>query len=339
MSRNGTTLALIASALVLGTTGLAAAQSNEPAPAAANTYSNEPAADAEPEENDDTFATSDTTVEEDDRSFNEGRPIVEAHHYPLRYIDRPLNLHKKMIRLDGSLQVQGLPNTSDTGFGVALGGAVAFSNSFEVGLSSYRLNGYSWVTNNPGGAGLFPYRFQPSGQFGDIAIYGRYRIVNSSDFCFSFDMAVVIPTDSSSNWHMHVSAPIRARLAPRFNIDASFEIDLSFAEQSVSTVTGTTTEETKLYFYLPVAGVLQLHDQLWLAGRSGLFLPRGSFDDFFMPLTFDLGYTVAKRDRAPLLDIVATFGWPYLLTPGATTDTVNGNIWIAQLGLNGYFQL
>lgn len=261
---------------------------------------------------------------------------------PVTYVERPLNLPAGDIRVDGRVDVVRLETASDTGtfeetyVDMNIGAAVGITPRIEVGVSSHRpaANGDgigNWGPTHFGQGGAVPLRLSPDGpDFQSLQLYGRFGAAQSTDFDLSIDVGMMLPIGDGLPWVMFAGVPIRARLGPRFALDAAGEFSVAFSEQD----DGTTDPSLSMHF--PIAGVLSIVPQLYLAGRSGIFVPDMDFADFTIPLTLELGVTLAG-DK-PWVDLVASFGFPRLFQPGAD-DAVVSEYWVMSFGVNGFIDL
>ncbi len=278
----------------------------------------------------------------------EAGPIdVAAQGFPVAFYDRPLTIADSMIRVDGELILShdlplaegSLPGPGEHVFsGLPLGAAFGVTDDVEVGVSGYRMSGHR-ARQYPalGGTtqGLLPFVFNPDFDFGDARIYGRARVVRDPSFELALEASFAIPIDS---WFaLHAGVPFRARLAPRFLIDASLELLLEFG-RPVPDPIGVDDEETAISMLVPVRGVLQLVPELWIAGQSGFDFYDFDIDLFVLPLSGEVGWTIARGD-APIVDLVLGVHFPFFLAPGSDGDKLPAQLWQITLGANGYFQL
>ena len=114
--------------------------------------------------------------------------------YSVRYTDRPLTMQKHMVRATGTIIVADffLPGTAISG--LSLGGAFAVLEDLEVGISSYN-TGSSWTMSSDGFfkvEGALPIIFSPSGDFGDIPLYARYRFWENENFSAAANLTEVL---------------------------------------------------------------------------------------------------------------------------------------------------
>lgn len=273
-------------------------------------------------------------------------PEVAAEGFPIAFYDRPLTIADSMIRVDGELVLShdlrllegSDPTTGAHLFaGFSLGAAFGITDDVEVGLSGYRMVGHRpRAYGDLGGTsqGAVPLVFNPDVDFGDLRVYGKARVIRDPSFELALEASVAVPIDS---WFaLSAGAPLRARLSPRFLIDASLELLLEFGRPNLYT-TVPDDEENSISMLVPVRGVLQLVPALWIAGQSGFDFYDFDFDRFAMPLSLEVGTTV-HDGAAPLLDVVLGFHFPYFFSP-RRDDKLPSELWQITLGLNGYFQL
>lgn len=248
--------------------------------------------------------------------------------YSVAYGRRPLNLPGAMVRLDGRFQVAhaGTGATAVTVPQLAVGVAAGLTDGFELGITHARVGGYELAN-----AGAFVYDLgenAPDPAFGDVSIYGRFAILGTEDFDLSGEIGVLLPLRDESYWEFQFGLPARARVAERFVLDLAPAIHLGFGEDPV-----TSNLETHFSMQVPVAGVLQVHRNLWLAGRSGVFWPDFDLEQFHIPMLLEVGGSFGHE--TPVLDVALQGGMPRLFVPGGA-DPVQTDVWLLRLNLTGY---
>jgi hypothetical protein len=269
---------------------------------------------------------------------------IGATAYPTAFVARPINLRGGMVRLDARfqhLEIEGDPydfasNQLAFGFGVGLTDAV------EIGITHARPQGIDYYSTGGVVVDVHRERSGSSGdRFGDVALYGRYRFLDSEGFQLSGEMRVVLPVHSYSDWQFSFGVPLRARLGERFALDMAPEIQLSFDSDDDGAGSidfpydaGDGTE-THIALNIPIAGVLQPMSNWWVAARSGMFWQDFGLDDFHFPLLLETGITLDHAGRA-IGDLSIQGGFPYLFVPGSDSDTVVTELWTIRVNLTGY---
>jgi hypothetical protein len=251
-------------------------------------------------------------------------------------VERPLNLPGGNLRIDGRVDVARIDTGTghDTSVDMNVGVAVGITPQIELGLSSHRPGAINdgignWGPTFFGQGGAVPLHLSPGGtEFQSLELYGRFAAIQNDDFDLSIDIGTMIPIQDRLPWVMFAGVPIRARLSSRFALDAAAEISIAFYDDADGD--GTNPE---LSLHLPIAGVLNLGPQVYLAGRSGIFVPDADLTYFTIPFTLELGFTVGA-DR-PFFDVYGSFGFPLLFQPGAD-DAVVSDLWVMTVGINGF---
>lgn len=247
---------------------------------------------------------------------------IAATSYPTAFVARPINLRGGMIRVDARYQHLAISSVATNQ--VAVGAAVGITDSIEIGVSHTRLAGSDYYNE-----GAVVANFANGGHsYGDVAIYGRYGFMDAGDFKLSAEIAAIVPVYASSDWQFSFALPVRARLANAFALDLMPELRLGFGENS------TGGRDTHLSLNIPVAGVLQVADQVWIAGRSGMFWRDFALDSFYFPLLLEAGYTVSHAGKA-VLDLSVQGGFPQFIMPGAN-DALVTDLWVLRVNLQAY---
>lgn len=275
-----------------------------------------------------------------------GEAIAETAHpgwtYPKAYAQRPLVMDKHMLRGTFSVDVKRLGLQSVGGAGqtlVALDFGAAFSplENLEVGISNYRLGS----TPPKASQGLFPIIASPSGDFGDIPIYGRYSFMRKDYVEMSLDLVMVLP--SNTNFAMTFGVPVRIRARPSVTIDTGMELTV------LTKGAGTNIE-------LPVKGTFNITPAGFIFGESGFSfqnLGRNAIstvttssvpdsnvafpvakNQVFMPLAIGGGYTVVVKGKV-MIDVFGRFGWnpfAYLNPPTGVDFVPAGDTWFLGVG-------
>lgn len=255
---------------------------------------------------------------------------IAATQYPAAFVARPINLRGGMIRIDTRYQhlEENYGGVAFTDNQLAVGAAIGISDSIEIGVTHARLAGLDDYAN---GALVASFHGNHNTTYGDVNIYGRYGFIDAEDFKISGEIAVVVPTRSASDWQFVFGLPVRARLGEHFALDLLPEIRIAFGE------TSTGTRDTDLSLNVPVAGVLQLNNNIWLAGRSGMYWTDFALDTFHFPAILEAGFTLDHAGAA-ILDVAVQGGFPKLFEPGGN-DPVRTDLWMLRVNLTGYIAL
>jgi len=236
--------------------------------------------------------------------------------YPKGYGQRPLVIEKHMLRGSFSVDAKRLgfePVGGSNQTLVALDFGAAFSplQNLEVGISSYRLG----ATPPKAAQGLIPILVSPSGDFGDMPLYGRYSFLRKDYVEMALDLVFVLP--SNTNFATTFGVPVRIRARPRVTIDTGIELTVL-------------TKSTGANLEFPVSGIFNITPAGFIfgesgfsfqnLGRNGITSVRASSvpdtnvaypvakNQAFLPLSVGGGYTVVLKGRV-MMDVFARFGW------------------------------
>lgn len=257
--------------------------------------------------------------------------------YPKAYAQRPLVIDKYMLRGTFSVDVKRLGLQSRTLVALDFGAAFSPLDNLEVGISNYRLGS----TPPKASQGLFPIIASPSGDFGDIPIYGRYSILRKDYVEMGVDLVMVIP--SNTNFATTFGVPVRIRARPRVTIDTGMELTIL-------------TKSVGANIELPVKGTFNITPAGFIFGESGFSfqnLGRNAIssvttssvpdsnvafpvanNQVFMPLGIGGGYTVVIEGKV-MIDIFGRFGWVpfvYLNPPTGVNPVPAGDAWFLGVG-------
>ncbi|KPK17214.1 MAG: hypothetical protein AMJ62_01750 [Myxococcales bacterium SG8_38] len=274
-----------------------------------------------------------------------GQTVVEMAapdwRYPKAIASRPLTMKKFMIR--GTFIVDVKRAVYDRAAGmladkplvsVDLGAAFAVFDNLEVGVSGHRIG------STPANAAqdMFPIVVSPTGRFGDMPLFVRYRFLRRSYFEMAGDVVLLIPT--GTNLALTLSLPMRIRTR------APVTIDTGLHGVVLSNGAGLNVDA-------PVKATYSITSSGFLFGESGFSfqnlarnLTGGSYDDsnlafpvarnqVLVPMVVGGGYTHVLKNVV-MLDIFAQFGWRPLvyLNPPSGADVVPvAKSWVLAVGV------
>ena len=275
-----------------------------------------------------------------------GESIAETAHpgwtYPKGYGQRPLVIDRHMLRGTFGVDVKRLGFESVGGANrtlVALDFGAAFSplQNLEVGVSNYRLG----ATPPKAAQGLVPVVASPSGDFGDIPIYGRYSFLRKDYVEMAVDLVFVLP--SNTNFATAFGVPVRIRARPRVTIDTGIELVVL-------------TKSTGANLELPVRGIFNITPEGFVFGESGFSfqnLGRNAIagvrasevpdtnvaypvakNQAFLPFGVGGGYTVVLKGKV-MMDVFARFGWNpfvYFNPPSGSQAVPAADTWVLGVG-------
>lgn len=259
------------------------------------------------------------TVEEADAG------VVKGTHR--NYVQRGLTMPRLSLRVDLSLTIFrtsriDFANDFSTNLMMQVGGAFSITDDFELGISSWRMGSTRFppaFRDFPPAtlSGLIGIRFTDGIDFGDIPIWGRYRVLNNEKFQLALEFGLQLPTNT--RFGLWLAVPMRITPSDRVAIDTGFELAFTVnAFQSTINV--------------PIAVNFQALDGLYLGLKTGF----GFFDfaEFYMPLGLQVGYTVGVEQNNPLLDLELALLWPNFIATGNTSN-IQASWW--SLGANARF--
>ena len=250
---------------------------------------------------------------------------VNPTNYPGTFVDRPLTLRGGDIRFDARYQFAALNGPDVRSNQVAFGAAVGITDRLELAVTHSRDASYDlydaggFLVETSADAGDFADRI------GNVYAAGRFAFLDGEGLAAGVEFGIQIPTHQTSDIKLVAGLPLRAHLGNHFNLDIAPELGVRFSDD------GTGDREANLDLNIPVAGVLQFGQSFWIAGNSGVFWPSFDLDEFYLPLIFEMGFTI-KNGYTPAADIELQAGFPQLFLPGAN-DGVNEDFWIARCNL------
>ncbi|MEM7448052.1 MAG: hypothetical protein AAF355_07420 [Myxococcota bacterium] len=213
---------------------------------------------------------------------------VGSREQPVRYAERHLTLPQRTLRIDYApidfaqadvgylnhtrgLRIQrfedrsGPPGarTDDTAAWTSLGVSYGVFDEFEAG------------------ALLLPVLLAPDTDFGDMQLYGRYRVLEEGDTELAIHFAMQLPTQT--DFGFEVGAPLQVRISPMLRVDAGAELEFVFFD------------DTLVNLNLPIAMPISLSEHGFIGPRSALLFV--DFDDAVLALGGFGGYTIADGDK------------------------------------------
>ena len=251
----------------------------------------------------------------------EADPVQEAVVAPdsgmqLNYVRRGLTLPKMTLRGDLTLGITG-GGGGTTDFSMSIGGSFGIIDNLEVGISSWRMGTMRGPFGPPGSlSGLISLRFTNGFAFGDIPLWGRYRILDGK-FELAVELGLLIPTNSF--FGLWAGVPMRIHLSDSFTIDTGVHFGVSF-------VTGGAFTDLRI----PVELNFGIGDAMYVGLNTGLGV--ADFEGIYVPLGAQFGYTINLGDGNPLLDLEAEFLFPNFIRTGFGGDAIQTNFYIGVAG-------
>lgn len=242
-------------------------------------------------------------------------------HFPrwdeVAYGQRGITLPAGVLRLDATLGLAQVsidrppsPIVHSAASYLSFGAAIGVMENLELGVSGYRQGAMSTGVET----GALPFQLTKHFNFGFVTPYGRFRIVHNPVFQLAAEASMILPTASNKdvpNRHhfgLMFGLPARLMLGHMAAIDAGLFFRTTFADP-------TTTD-----LIVPAGVVINVVPQFFLLGRTRFTYV--DFNDRTLGLEFGGGFTLPSRGE-PMLDLIATFGFPQLLTRGHG----HGDIW------------
>lgn len=230
-------------------------------------------------------------------------PAASGGRYPVKYAARPLTLSAMTLRAEGDIL---FPKTislfgGGSEFGVALGVGAAFgvTNELEVGVT------------------ILPLTLAPDAAFGDIPLYGRFAFLKGN-FELGAQLGLTIPTSTKFGLEPGLVGTLHAGNG---RLDFGVLLGLRFSDPLYKQLN------------IPLVGSWNFSDNFFGQIRTGIQLP--DFDALNVPLGLGAFYTIAKGD-VPMLDVGATFDWPFYLNSEAA-DTLTFDVFT--IGLSARFHM
>ena len=192
----------------------------------------------------------------------------------------------------------------DVTVGLAAGAAYGVSDDIEVGSL------------------LLPIVLSPEGDFGNISLFGTYRLQPDATE-IGLRAQLVLPTQG--DFAIDAGVPFILRATDEVRVDTGGFLGLAFGDETTSQLRA------------PVAVSYQITEAIAAGVHSGFSLTDFDFDTFAIPLGIHGGYSIAG-DAGPLADVTMSLGFPQLLVPGAD-DAFDAGTFAFQVGANVYLSL
>ncbi|MDH3202078.1 MAG: hypothetical protein OEM15_14400 [Myxococcales bacterium] len=235
--------------------------------------------------------------------------------YPKIYSVRPLTMEQGMVRANAIFTVW--DDGIDTVFGMTLGASIGVLDDLELGINNYRI-GSSLQQRYEG---LIPVIFAPSAGFGNMPLYGRYRIVQREKLDFAGDLIFVLPVDTA--FALEVALPFRIKPNDRLSVDTGLE------------VRGTFGSAKRADIRIPAIVNYNFSGRAFISGETGVQFvnlgkgfntPPADIQGVAIPIAFRAGGTWKKEGKF-LADLFAGFAFPQLIEAGTSRKTVDFGIW------------
>lgn len=143
------------------------------------------------------------------------------------------------------------------------------------------------------GALLAPVIMAPDGDFGDMAVYGRYAFLRTEAFELGAQLALSLPT-GTEDFGIGVGLPFSVRLVERLRIEGGVEFEALVGPG-----------DDWLSLDIPLAVSYNVLDPLFVGAQTGILIP--DFDGVIWPIGPFVGYTLALDSAA--LDFTGAFTW------------------------------
>lgn len=242
--------------------------------------------------------------------------------FPKVYTQRSLVLPRGKLRLDVAPTSLSIDNSGAVGGpnrGLMIGRHGASGVGGGVTVSSLSLGATMGIVDNVEvGTVLLPIVLAPDFDFGDMEFFGKYRFLWADDLEVAGLATLRLPTNS--NLAIAVGVPVIYHMGPYMKVEGGAELELIF-------------DNTVLNVDLPIGLAYNIQPELFIAGRSGLFIP--DFESVVFPLGVQVGYTLL-RPGVPQMDIIGALDWPYFLN---TDSGFLLSTWRLTVGANILFDL
>ncbi|HJL42933.1 MAG TPA: hypothetical protein RMG48_16625 [Myxococcales bacterium LLY-WYZ-16_1] len=262
-----------------------------------------------------------------------GAPTVYRDELTKSQVGRPLTLPRNVLRvdlappdlatLDGGLISDSVPR------GVRVGRLSELSDDvlFSIGTGI----AFGLVRNVELGAHFFPILIEPAGEYGDIELYGRYRLVDQPKFELGAQLKLNLPV--LGVFGAAVDLPAVFRLGDAVRLESGVQLEVLATEDTRG------EGQPTLGLHLPLALTTNLTPALWTGLQTGVYSQlTGPTERAFVRLGTVLGYTFGKYRQEPVADVMAIFRFPRLFDSLAE-DGVRPEVFDVVVGGRFYFRL
>ena len=234
--------------------------------------------------------------------------------YPANYVQRPLTMPARTLRIDGFGQLARIGQINRTEGTINLGVGYGIVDDFEVGLSGERIG-------ERRGAGMVLLHIGPDAagdtevEFGNMLVYGRYRFFETDVFEMGGELSLQIPT--RSDFGLSVALPYRLRLGEMFSIDGSFVLSAAFRDE----IDGGNTVVLDFVVQPRFAPA----DRSYVGINTGAIVGELTEQNFVVvPLGFEVGLVAGSATTR--VDVFAEFAFPTFHFSGRTVRVAFGDV-------------
>lgn len=263
---------------------------------------------------------------------------AEAQELPVDVARRPLTLPEGTLRVDTAIDIFRL--NINTPFGSA-------SETFTRWITG---GGFGITDDFEAGALLLPINLSPDGGFGDIQLYGMYRLLDG-EAEVGARLELNIPTDTDTNTNIDTDfgigfgLPVLLRFSDTLRVDTGLTISVIAADDTIVGLSDPFLPQpivTSSSAGIPLVLNLNVTDEFVVGARSGItILDFDNFGDTFsIPLGAQAGYSL-DISRDVLVDLGFRFEWPLFLAPGGedAVDPINLNFYRILFGAEAYLDV
>jgi hypothetical protein len=254
--------------------------------------------------------------------------------HPVRYVDRPLTLPERTLRIDGhfpTMKLGYLPG-NDVFFGFFAGAAYGIIDDLEVAAT------------------VIPLTFTPDKvRFQDPVLGATYRFFHNDVIEIGVGGRFQIPVDDGRYFLFNPRLPIVIHAGDIVRIDTGVNLSVGAPIGGGDAIVGLfgPGKWAPLPFMidpgLPGKFSFQVIDQLYIAANTGFSVvsafpgARGGDATVVVPIGWEVGGTIPKDDE-PMVDIRGGFEFPYFLS-SAIDDNPVSQIWVFHVGGSFYLPL
>jgi hypothetical protein len=191
----------------------------------------------------------------------------------------------------------------------------AFGDCVGTTLSTLTAHATYGVTDGlEVGAVVLPLLLTPVFGYSGPAVFGTYRFLRGNTE-LGVSAAVNLPIDAP--FGVTVGTPLWLRFLPHVLLQTGAFLD------------GFDAGDIGLGLRVPFSALFQLTSSLWAGVDTGFsfqFTGPGPGETLTIPVGVEAGYAIPGSTGKPIADVLAGFGFPDFLTPGAP-DVVNTSFW------------